>query len=85
MVKGGFKLEINIPPQHISAQSKGGLIIEGGVISSEYGNCKREPERQFPGSSYNHNILKFFRTSVRESPAASGACKVPYCNFEVHL
>ena len=37
MVKGGLKLEINIPPQHILAKSKGGLIIEGGVISSEYG------------------------------------------------
>ena len=33
----GLKLEINIPPQHISAKSKGGLIIEGGVSSSEYG------------------------------------------------
>ena len=37
MVKGGLKLEINIPPQHILAKSKGGLIIEGGVSSSEYG------------------------------------------------
>ena len=37
MVKGGLKLEINIPPQHILAKSKGGLIIEGGVRSSEYG------------------------------------------------
>ena len=35
--QGGLKLEINIPLQHISAKSKGGLIIEGGVISSEYG------------------------------------------------
>ena len=33
----GGKLEINIPPQQIFASSKGGLIIEGGVISSEYG------------------------------------------------
>ena len=37
MVKGGLKLEINIPPQHILAKSKGGLIIKGGVSSSEYG------------------------------------------------
>ena len=37
MVGGGLKLEINIPPRHISAKSKGGLIIEGGVSSSEYG------------------------------------------------
>ena len=29
----GGKLEINIPPQQIR---KGGLIIEGGVMSSEY-------------------------------------------------
>ena len=35
--QGGLKLEINIPPQHISAKSKEGLIIEGGVSSSEYG------------------------------------------------
>ena len=28
---------VNIPPQHIFAKSKGGLIIEGGVSSSEYG------------------------------------------------
>ena len=37
MVGGGLKLEIKIPPQHILAKSKGGLIIEGGVSSSEYG------------------------------------------------
>ena len=35
--QGGLKLEINIPPQHILAKSKRGLIIEGGVSSSEYG------------------------------------------------
>ena len=35
--QGGLKLEINIPSQHILAKSKWGLIIEGGVISSEYG------------------------------------------------
>ena len=33
----GLKLEINIPQQHILAKSKGGLIIEEGVSSSEYG------------------------------------------------
>ena len=37
--QGGLQLEINIPPQHILAKSKGGLIIEGGVSSSEYGSC----------------------------------------------
>ena len=35
---GGLKLEINIPSQRIRAKWKGGLINEGGVISSEYGN-----------------------------------------------
>ena len=34
---GGHKLEINIPPQQIYANCKGGLIIEGGIMSSEYG------------------------------------------------
>ena len=37
MVGGGLKLEINIPSQRIRAKWKGGLINEGGVISSEYG------------------------------------------------
>ena len=32
----GRKLEINIPPQQIYANSMGVLIIEGGVMSSEY-------------------------------------------------
>ena len=35
--QGVLKLEINIPPQHILAKSKEGLIIEGGVSLSEYG------------------------------------------------
>ena len=35
--QGGLKLEINIPSQQIHAKRKGGLINEGGVISSEYG------------------------------------------------
>ena len=36
--QGGHKLEINIPPQQICANSKGGLIIEGGVcrVSTVY-------------------------------------------------
>ena len=37
---GGLKLEINIPSQQIYAKWKGGgggLINEGGIISSEYG------------------------------------------------
>ena len=40
---GGLKLEINIPSQRIRAKWKGGLINEGGVISSEYGS--RDPAR----------------------------------------
>ena len=35
---GGLKLEINIPLQQIRVKRKGGLINEGGVISSEYGS-----------------------------------------------
>ena len=36
--QGGRKLEINMPLQQIYANSKGGLIIEGGTMSSEYSN-----------------------------------------------
>ena len=36
---GGLKFEINVPSQRIRAKWKGGLINEGGVISSEYGKC----------------------------------------------
>ena len=43
--QGGLKLEINIPPQHISAKSKGGLIIEGGVSSSTVNLAKCQLER----------------------------------------
>ena len=32
----GRELEINTPPQQIHANSKGGLINEGGIMSSEY-------------------------------------------------
>ena len=39
---GGLKLEINIPSQQIRAKWKGGLINEGGVISSEYGTTFRQ-------------------------------------------
>ena len=38
---GGLKLEINIPSQRIRAKWKGGLINEGGIISSEYGISKQ--------------------------------------------
>ena len=36
--RGGHKLEINIPSQQIYANSMGGLIIEGGIMLSEYSN-----------------------------------------------
>jgi len=32
----GLTMEINIPLQQIFANSKGGLIFKGGVISSKY-------------------------------------------------
>ena len=38
--QGGHKLEVNIPPQQIYANTKGGPIIEGGVMSSEYGTTR---------------------------------------------
>ena len=47
--QGGLKLEINIPPQHILAKSKGGLIIEGGVSSSEYGRRLATPVQALHG------------------------------------
>ena len=39
--QGGLKLEINIPPQHILAKSKGGGggLYSKGVSLSEYGIC----------------------------------------------
>ena len=46
---GGLKLEINIPSQQIRAKWKGGLINEGGVISSEYGMC-------FVQDPHGHNL-----------------------------
>ena len=48
-------------------------------------NCVRQPKRQLPSSSYNHNTLTALRTSVRESPACTKSMEVPYFNFEVHL
>ena len=53
---GGLKLEINIPSQRIRAKWKGGLINEGGVISSEYGTffysviLVSHTSEMFPGS-----------------------------------
>ena len=43
----GNKLEINIRPQQIFAHSKGGLIIEVGVISSEYGTYRPHAARGY--------------------------------------
>ena len=44
--RGGHKLEINIPQQQIHANSKGGLINEGGVMSSEYGILSSEDRNE---------------------------------------
>ena len=41
-------MKINIPPQQIYANSKGGFIIKGGVMSSEYGNSGVNPLGQPP-------------------------------------
>ena len=48
--QGGLKLQINIPPQHILAKSKGELIIEGSVSSSEYGT-------NLEGKCYEHDMV----------------------------
>ena len=37
MAEEGHKLELEIKDKQIVANSKGGLIIEGDVLSSEYG------------------------------------------------
>ena len=50
--QGGHKLEMNIPQQQIFANSKGELIIEGGVISSQYGNY-----RHIYANSYSMPVL----------------------------
>ena len=42
MAKWDCKLETNIPLQQIYVKSKGGLIIEGGVMSSEYGKIQTQ-------------------------------------------
>ena len=53
---GGHKLGINIPPQQIFANSKGGgLIIEGGIMSSEYGIQTQKGTNSFHIKSYSHN------------------------------
>ena len=49
---GGLKLEINIPSQRIRAKWKGGLINEGGVISSEYGTYFLITKNPFSLPSY---------------------------------
>ena len=38
--RGERKLEIIIPPQQIYENSNGGIIIKGGVMSSEYSTGK---------------------------------------------
>ena len=55
-------MEINIPSQQIYANSKGGLIIEGGVMSSEYGISK-----------HCFMLLKQFKESLNNCPFAEMA------------
>ena len=50
---GGLKLEINIPSQRIRAKWKGGLINEGGIISSEYGTCELRATEYGPLTNYS--------------------------------
>ena len=60
------------------------VVMRGSVFVLET-NFIRQPERQLPSSSYNHNTLTTLRTSVKDSPACIKSMKVPHCNFEVHL
>ena len=64
MVGVGLKLEINIPSQRIRAKWKGGLINEGGVISSEYGIHATYCSKQVP---IPHSQFVWFVTIVPAS------------------
>ena len=59
--QGGLKLEINIPLQHILAKSKGGLIIEGSVSSSEYGMSIQQNQNLAP---YAGNLCRKYRVKL---------------------
>ena len=38
------------------------VTLVGGYESSIFRNCIKQPERQLPSSSYNHNTLTVLRT-----------------------
>ena len=59
MAKWGCKLETNIPLQQIYVKSKGGLIIEGGIMSSEYDKIQTQGEwdhQQQEETKYGYDI-----------------------------
>ena len=66
--QGGLKLEINIPPQHILAKSKGGLIIEGGVSSNEYGTRYLVTNLQLIFLLYNMSTQRLAAVTTSISP-----------------
>ena len=74
--QGRLKLEINILPQHISAKSKGGLIIEGGVSSSEYGTLNLQESQV---SLECTKVIFSIKMSVHQSSllVQSSDCKLP--------
>ena len=58
--QGGHQFEINIHLQNIFANSRGGgLIIEGGVISSEYGNSRPESLMLISESLWTISVTSF--------------------------
>ena len=51
---GGLKLEVNIPTQQIFAKSKGRLIFEGGIITSEYNSSR--PRTNFRACNFSGKV-----------------------------
>ena len=58
------------------------MVMRGLLLALET-NYIRQPKEQLPGSSYNHNTLKAFITSVIPSPGYIKSMKVPHCNFNL--
>ena len=54
--QGGHELEINI---HLQKLVGGGLIIEGGVILSEYGNSRPESLMLISDSLWTISVTSF--------------------------
>ena len=51
------------------------MVVMSGLFLVLETDCIRQPERQLPSLSYNHNTLTTLRTSVREtSVRESPAC-----------